>query len=148
MKPIGFVTELLSYRFIPPEFIFFVAQIPLMFWLVHAPSAELAAVLVGVNCIFVFGIHGLLSGTSSMDFGGTKGASTVTGLFNGVHYLSAYLTGRWLGWILDKAGWGGWAWSMVPFSVLGFLLMLSVWKESPLRKKPCPADQECAPPAA
>lgn len=136
----GFSIGILSDRLFqsrrpPVAAIFYAVQIPLMFWLVHSSTPELAAVLVGVNCIFVFGIHGLLSGTSSMDFGGAKGASTVTGLFNGVHYVGSYLTGWTLGWFLDKVGWGGWAWATVPFSVVGFVLMLTVWNKSPLKMK-------------
>lgn len=119
----------------PVAAIYYVVQILTMFWLVSTPSPALAGALIGGNCIFVFGIHGLLSGTSSMDFGGTKGASTVTGLFNGVHYLGAYLAGRPLGWVLDRYSWSGWAWAVVPFGLAGFLLMLSVWKETPLKKE-------------
>lgn len=134
---IGILSDKLFHSRRPPvAAIYYLANIAMMFWLVNAPSAALAGALIGGNCIFVFGIHGLLSGTSSMDFGGTKGASTVTGLFNGVHYLGAYLAGRPLGTVLDKYQWSGWAWSVVPFALAGFLMMVSVWHATPLRKEP------------
>ncbi len=133
---IGFLSDRFFHSRRPPvAAIYYAIQVFMMFWLVKTGSSALAGALIGVNCIFVFGIHGLLSGTSSMDFGGTKGAATVTGLFNGVHYLGAYLAGRPLGWVLDNYHWDGWAWAVVPFSATGFALMLWTWHATPLVKK-------------
>lgn len=132
---IGILSDKLFQSRRPPVAgIYYLLGIAALFTLVHVPAGAVAGAMIGVNCIFVFGIHGLLSGTSSMDFGGTKGASTVTGLFNGVHYLGAYLAGRPLGMLLDRYGWDAWAWGVAPFALAGFLLMLPVWQASPLRK--------------
>ena len=54
--------------------------------------------MIGFCCMWIFGVHGMLSGTASMDFGGTKGAATVTGLLDGVQYLASGLTGFGLGY--------------------------------------------------
>ncbi len=48
--------------------------------------------MIGFSCMWIFGVHGMLSGTASMDFGGTRGAATVTGLLDGVQYLASGLT--------------------------------------------------------
>jgi OPA family glycerol-3-phosphate transporter-like MFS transporter len=46
----------------------------------------------------VIGVHGMLSGTASMDFGGSKSAGVVTGVIDGFVYLGtgtqALLYGR------------------------------------------------------
>jgi len=53
--------------------------------------------MIGVVCMWIFGVHGMLTGTASMDFGGTKTASTVAGLLDGVQYLASGLTGFFMG---------------------------------------------------
>ena len=86
--------------------------------------------------MWIFGVHGMLSGTASMDFGGTKAAATVAGMLDGVQYLASGLTGFLLGHFLDKLGWGAWTWMIMPFSVIGALLMTRLWNESPLKAGP------------
>ena len=44
-----------------------------------ATSPVLAALLIPFTCMWIFGVHGMLSATSAMDFGGTKAAATVAG---------------------------------------------------------------------
>jgi sugar phosphate permease len=69
-----------------------------------------------------------------MDFGGTKAAATVTGICDGVQYLASGLTGFALGGALDRFGWSAWTWMIIPFSVIGALLMTRLWNETPLKK--------------
>jgi hypothetical protein len=66
-----------------------------------------AVVLLGLTAMFIFGVHGMLSGTASMDFGGRKAAATVAGALDGVQYIGSGLTGIGLGWILKTYGWDG-----------------------------------------
>ncbi|MCK7474294.1 MAG: hypothetical protein MZV49_13645 [Rhodopseudomonas palustris] len=63
--------------------------------------------LLGLTAMFIFGVHGMLSGTASMDFGGRKAAATVAGALDGVQYIGSGLTGFGLGWILKTYGWDG-----------------------------------------
>jgi OPA family glycerol-3-phosphate transporter-like MFS transporter len=81
--------------------------------------------------MWIFGVHGMLSGTASMDFGGTKAAATVAGMFDGIQYVASGLTGFLLGAGLDKFGWGAWTYMIVPFSVIGSLMMIRVWNAKP-----------------
>ena len=90
-----------------------------------AAAPGLAAFMIGFTCMWIFGVHGMLSGTASMDFGGTKAASTVAGMLDGVQYLASGLTGFLLGHYLDKLGWAAWTWMIIPFSAIGAIAGLS-----------------------
>lgn len=118
----------------PVAFIFYLGQLLSLFILSRAGTPALAAFMIGVTCMWIFGVHGMLTGTASMDFGGTKGAATVAGMLDGVQYVASGLTGFFLGHIIDNNGWGAWTLLIMPFSLLGALLMLRLWNESPMRR--------------
>jgi len=118
----------------PVAFIFYIGQIVSLLILGHVRSPGAAAFMIGFTCMWIFGVHGMLSGTASMDFGGTRAAATVAGLLDGVQYLGSGLTGFLLGHFLDKWGWGVWTWMIIPFSVAGALLMTRLWNETPLKR--------------
>ncbi len=99
-----------------------------------------AVILLGLTAMFIFGVHGMLSGTASMDFGGRKAAATVTGALDGIQYIGSGLTGFGLGWVLKTYGWDGiathghqpvhaWVWvgSIIPFSLMGAYIMTRIW---------------------
>jgi MFS transporter, OPA family, glycerol-3-phosphate transporter len=118
----------------PVAFIFYMGQIVFILLLGWVSSATVAAFLVGICCMWIFGVHGMLSGTASMDFGGTKAAATVAGTLDGIQYIASGLTGFLLGAGLDKFGWGSWTFMIVPFSLIGGLMMLRVWNAKPVAK--------------
>lgn len=135
----GLLCGFLSDRFFgsrrpPVAFIFYLGQIVALIWMGTNSSPVIAALLIPFVCMWIFGVHGMLSATSAMDFGGTKAAATVTGICDGVQYLASGLTGFVLGGMLDKYGWGAWTWMIIPFSIAGALLMTRLWNETPLRK--------------
>lgn len=128
----------------PVAFIFYLAQAGALLWLGYAGSPVMAAFLVGFCCMWIFGVHGMLSGTASMDFGGRKAAATAAGMLDGIQYVAAGLTGFGLGAILKAHGWDGnpaedhvaanahiWVFSIIPFSLLGALIMTRVWNAKP-----------------
>jgi len=119
----------------PVAFIFYLGQIVALVWLGQTGSPLFAVLLIPFTCVWIFGVHGMLSATSAMDFGGTKAAATVAGICDGVQYVASGLTGFALGGVLDRFGWSVWTWSIVPFSLIGALLMTTLWNETPLRKK-------------
>ena len=128
----GFLSDkVFESRRPPVAFIFYMGQIISLFILGRAQSPGLAAFMIGCSCMWIFGVHGMLSGTASMDFGGTKAAATVTGLLDGVQYVASGLTGFMLGALLDKFGWGAWTWMIMPFSAVGGILMLTLWNATP-----------------
>jgi OPA family glycerol-3-phosphate transporter-like MFS transporter len=131
----GWMSDALFQSRRPPvAFIFYLAQIGSLFVLGHAAAPGLAAFMIGFTCMWIFGVHGMLTGTASMDFGGAKGAATAAGMLDGVQYLASGLTGFLLGHFLDRLGWGAWTYMIMPFSLIGALLMLRLWNESPMRR--------------
>jgi OPA family glycerol-3-phosphate transporter-like MFS transporter len=126
----------------PVAFIFYLMQIVSLFILGRTGSPAVASFMIGFSCMWIFGVHGMLTGTASMDFGGTRAASTVAGLLDGVQYLASGLTGFLMGHYLDKWGWGSWTYMIMPFSLIGALLMTRLWNETPLKKKPAEGEIE------
>jgi OPA family glycerol-3-phosphate transporter-like MFS transporter len=96
----------------------------------------------------VIGVHGMLSGTATMDFDGTKNAGLVTGIIDGFVYLGtgaqAFLFGRILptGDAAKSAdNWTQWPLAMLPVAVVGLLLATRVWNARPQpNAKPPPPD--------
>lgn len=144
----GWMSDYLFHSRRPPvAFIFYIGQVVSLLALGFVHSGVFAAYLIGFSCMWIFGVHGMLSGTASMDFGGTKAAATAAGMLDGVQYVAAGLTGFGLGWILDRFGWDGgaqtaghvaanapvWVLSIIPFSVAGALIMTRVWRAMPKR---------------
>ena len=84
--------------------------------------------MIGFTCIWIFGVHGMLSGTASMDFGGTKAAASVAGLLDGIQYVASGMTGFLMGAVLDKYGWSCWTLMICPFSLIGACLMVTLWE--------------------
>jgi OPA family glycerol-3-phosphate transporter-like MFS transporter len=100
--------------------------------------------LMGWSVVFmslcVIGVHGMLSGTASMDFGGAKNAGIVTGIIDGFVYLGtgtqAFLYGRLLptGDAAKLAeNWRVWPVAMLPVAIIGLLLCTRVWNARPSR---------------
>ncbi len=132
----GYMSDRLFQSRRPPvAFIFYLLQIGSLFVLGRAAAPALASFMIGFTCMWIFGVHGMLTGTASMDFGGTKGAATVAGMLDGVQYLASGLTGFLLGHFLDQWGWGAWTWMIMPFSLIGAVLMLRLWNETPMRPR-------------
>jgi MFS transporter, OPA family, glycerol-3-phosphate transporter len=127
--------KLFQSRRAPVAFVFYLAQIVALFFLGQTREPAVACFLIGFCCTWIFGVHGMLSGTASMDFGGTKAAGTVAGLLDGVQYLASGLTGFVLGGMLDKHGWGIWTYAIMPFSLMGAILMTTLWNATPKNTK-------------
>jgi OPA family glycerol-3-phosphate transporter-like MFS transporter len=125
--------RLFQSRRAPVAFIFYFGQAISLLALGMTRSPQLAAGLVGFSCIWIFGVHGMLSGTAAADFGGKKAAATATGMLDGVQYVASGFTGFGLGWILKTYGWSVWTWCIIPFSIIGALIISSLWNATPRR---------------
>ena len=90
----------------------------------------LLAVSVILMSLCVIGTHGMLSGTSTMDFGGKRAAGTAVGMIDGFVYLGTGVQSLALGFITTR-NWSYWPVFLIPFSVIGFLLALRIWKAMP-----------------
>ena len=61
--------------------------------------------------------------------------ATVTGLLDGIQYVASGLTGFLLGSLLDKYGWSSWTYMIMPFSLIGAVLMTTLWNATPKNTK-------------
>ncbi len=87
----------------------------------------------------VIGVHGMLSGTASMDFGGKKSAATVTGVVDGFVYLGTGFQSITLGRILKGVAenpekWNWWPIFLIPFTLIGLYFTWKIWNAFPDRK--------------
>ena len=93
----------------------------------------------------VIGVHGMLSGTASMDFGGKKNVGVAVGIIDGFVYAGTGFMAVLYGVILpdDASGaaalpdnWQIWPISMIPMAAIGLVLASRVWNAKPGSKKP------------
>jgi len=82
--------------------------------------------IVAFMSLSVIGVHGMLSGTSTMDFGGRKAAATATGMIDGFVYLGTAVQSISLGF-LTTVNWGWWPPFLIPFAVVGLVLAIRIW---------------------
>lgn len=98
--------------------------------------------LLGWSVVFmslcVIGVHGMLSGTASMDFGGSKNAGIVTGVIDGFVYLGtgtqAFLYAKALptgAAAKLTSSWKIWPMAMIPVAVVGLALCATIWNAKP-----------------
>jgi MFS transporter, OPA family, glycerol-3-phosphate transporter len=106
----------------------FICTIIMIFVLTSAPLA--LGITVTAMLLCVIGVHGLLSGTATMDFGGRKGAATAVGVIDGFVYLGTGFQSLSLGYLTTKS-WNYWPIFLAPFALLGFVLCLRIWKALP-----------------
>ncbi|HEY1956092.1 MAG TPA: MFS transporter [Polyangiaceae bacterium] len=96
----------------------------------HVSPVAPACAIVALS-FFVNGAHGMIGGAASMDFGGKKAAATAAGLFDGVQYIAGAIVGVSLGHLIDKQGWGVWAFAPIPFALAGAVVMSRLWNVLP-----------------
>jgi len=113
-------------------------------------STPLVGWLVVLMSMAVIGVHGMLSGTASMDFGGSKNVGIAVGIIDGFVYLGTAVmsftyaivlpkeeldaAGNIIGAATDPANWKAWPIAMIPFALIGFVLALRLWNAKPKPK--------------
>lgn len=109
-----------------------------------------AAVLIGIlttpvvgwlvvfMSLCIIGVHGMLSGTASMDFGGKRNVGVAVGIIDGLVYLGTAAQAIIYGQILpkgeaaaDPANWWMWPIAMVPVAALGLFWAMRIWNAKP-----------------
>ncbi|MEM9074234.1 MAG: MFS transporter, partial [Myxococcota bacterium] len=116
--------------------------------------------LVVIMSMCVIGVHGMLSGTASMDFGGKKNVGTAVGIIDGFVYLGTFVMSFTYKQLLpdnkltpelaaDPANWYWWPGAMIPVALIGTLLATRVWnaKPKPKGKPPAPKPSDEADPS-
>ncbi|MDP3071835.1 MAG: MFS transporter [Opitutaceae bacterium] len=79
--------------------------------------------------------HSLLGPAAAMDIGGRKMAAFASGCINSFQYLGAGLAIQLLGRVMDKSGYTYFFYYMIPFAVLGAILMYSISHHTSLKGK-------------
>jgi OPA family glycerol-3-phosphate transporter-like MFS transporter len=104
--------------------------------------------MVVLMSMAVIGVHGMLSGTASMDFGGKKNVGVAVGIIDGFVYLGTAVmsltygillpkeqfdaAGKLTGPVLEPANWIWWPVAMIPFALVGtFLAVTRLWNAKP-----------------
>jgi OPA family glycerol-3-phosphate transporter-like MFS transporter len=100
--------------------------------------------IIAFMAMAVIGVHGMLSGVASQDFGGRRNAGTATGLIDGFVYFGTALQAFVYGHILPESkifvngvafdnpeaakisNWYAWPIAMVVMAVIGIILSLTV----------------------
>ncbi|HIA04458.1 MAG TPA: hypothetical protein EYN66_21615 [Myxococcales bacterium] len=106
--------------------------------------------MVIVMSMAVIGVHGMLSGTASMDFGGKKNVGVAVGIIDGFVYLGTGVmsftyaillpkeqldaTGKLVGPATDPSNWSAWPIAMIPLAIVGLVLALRIWNAKPKPK--------------
>jgi len=115
--------------------------------------------LVILMSVCIIGVHGMLSGTASMDFGGKKNVGVAVGIIDGFVYAGTAVMSITYGWILptdviadgqtvapaaDPGNWVAWPVSMIPLALIGLYLSTRIWNAKPKGKgaKPVQAEAE------
>ncbi len=104
--------------------------------------------LVGPVVVFmsmaVIGVHGMLSGTASADFGGKRNAGIAVGMIDACVYFGTMTQSFLLGRILPEKGtpeaavlanWGVWPWAMAPVALFSLLLAATLWNARPAPRR-------------
>ena len=77
--------------------------------------------------------HSLLGPAAAMDIGGRKMAAFASGCINSFQYVGAGVAIQVLGRVLDKTGYTYFFYYMIPFAVVGAVLMYSISHHSDLK---------------
>ena len=112
-------------------------------------AGPLVGWLVVVMSMCVIGVHGMLSGTASMDFGGRRNVGVAVGIIDGFVYLGTGAmsitysivlpkeeldaSGHLAGEVLDPANWIYWPLAMIPMALIGLVLASRLWNAKPGR---------------
>lgn len=90
----------------------------------------------------VIGVHGMLSGTASMDFGGRKNTGVAVGIIDGFVYAGTAAMAFTYGAILPDGesaqvvgNWIAWPVTMIPVAAIGLLLARRVWNAAPKKAR-------------
>lgn len=90
----------------------------------------------------VIGVHGIMSGTSTVDFGGAKNAGAVVGIVDGLVYLGTGLQSFAIGQLApqkpasaDPGAWIAWPLFLIPFAFIGMLMAMRIWNALPKKAK-------------
>ncbi|MCE9619937.1 MAG: MFS transporter [Planctomycetes bacterium] len=78
----------------------------------------------------VIGVHSIMSGTATADFGGKKAAATATGIADACAYVGSAIQSFVIG-ILATKSWSYWPMFLLPFTIVGLIFAIKMWDVLP-----------------
>lgn len=103
------------------------------------------ALLVGIAAVAVMmaviGVHSIMSGTATADFGGKKASATATGVADAFAYAGSAVQSFALG-KLTSINWSYWPLFLLPFTLIGLYFAIKMWSEIPAATKKYLAEVE------
>jgi OPA family glycerol-3-phosphate transporter-like MFS transporter len=97
-------------------------------------SVNWAVVFFVLISFTVNSTHSLLGPAAAMDIGGRKMAAFASGVIDAFQYFGAAVAIWGLGWVLDHKGWSWYFGYMIPFGIVGGILMYSIAHRVSLKK--------------
>jgi OPA family glycerol-3-phosphate transporter-like MFS transporter len=97
-------------------------------------TVNLALVFFVLVSFTVNSTHSLLGPAAAMDIGGRKAAAFASGVIDSFQYFGAAAAFKVLGWVLQNYGWNYYFYYMIPFGVVGGILMYSIAHKHSLKK--------------
>ena len=108
-------------------------------------GSPLLGPLIVIMSMCVIGVHGMLSGTASMDFGGRRNAGIAVGIIDGFVYMGTAVMSFTYGSLLPDpdsgvaasslGDWIAWPVAMIPVAAIGLLFAMRVWHATPQKEK-------------
>jgi MFS transporter, OPA family, glycerol-3-phosphate transporter len=113
----------------------YVIEIVILMAATQVHTVNLALVFFVLVAFTVNSTHSLLGPAAAMDIGGRKMAAFASGCIDACQYFGAALAFKGLGYVLDKEqGWAYYFYYLIPFAVLGAILMYSIAHRHSLKK--------------
>jgi MFS transporter, OPA family, glycerol-3-phosphate transporter len=110
--------------------------------------------VIALMTMSIIGVHGMLSGTASADFGGKKNVGIAVGIIDGFVYFGSMIQSKVYGQALPPAklacpdgtmvtnpavkdidNWTVWPYTMIPVALLGLVLAIVLWNARPQPRK-------------
>jgi OPA family glycerol-3-phosphate transporter-like MFS transporter len=130
----------------PIAALMYFASFVMLVLFVRFPGPNLSVVFLVILQMFINGPHALLGAAAAMDFGGRKAAGFATGMVDAFQYLGGGLfAGLIVGEVMQAygtvagtnnispEGWQAWIFILMGFTLLGGILMSTLWNARPGR---------------
>jgi OPA family glycerol-3-phosphate transporter-like MFS transporter len=123
----GLVSDtLFKGRRAPVAAILYFTETVILLLATQASSLMAVSIFLILISFTVNSTHSILGTAAAMDIGGRRMAGTASGVIDSFQYYGGGLAGFFLGWLLEKLGWGSWFFSLAGFGLLGGCLMLTI----------------------
>ncbi|GAM19608.1 hypothetical protein SAMD00019534_027830 [Acytostelium subglobosum LB1] len=107
----------------PSLLIFFMLMNVLIVSVYFATNPAFIVIILYSLMIIMFGTNNVLSITALLDMGATRNAALMAGLLTMFQYVASGFSGFFLGFAVEKWGYGVWILSMIPFSLAAMVMM-------------------------